>query len=116
MQEYQRALQLDPRSAGAVIGLADSYDSAGRAADAETAYRKAIALRPDSWDGYNNLGIFLDEHQRYDEAIADFRKEIAVSGEDVATERGLAAAYKAKGMTAEADAASQMAEKAKNAE
>jgi len=56
LQEYQRALQLDPRSADAVIGLAESYESAGRNADAEAAYRKAIALRPDSWSGYNNLG------------------------------------------------------------
>ncbi len=31
LQEYQRALQLDPRSPDAVIGLAKSYDSAGRA-------------------------------------------------------------------------------------
>src|SRR5579859_1465407 len=43
LQEYQRALQLDPRNADAVIGLAISYDSAGRTADAEAAFRKAIA-------------------------------------------------------------------------
>ena len=34
LQEYQRALQLDPRNADAVIGLAESYDSAGRTSDA----------------------------------------------------------------------------------
>jgi len=65
---------------------------------------------------YMARGACLLKMKRYDERLRTFRKEIAVSGEDVATERGLAAAYKAKGMTAEADAASQMAEKAKNAE
>ena len=55
LQENQRALQLDPRNADANIGLARSYESAGRTADAEAAFKKAIALRPDSWDGYNLL-------------------------------------------------------------
>ena len=56
-----------------------SYDSAGRTADAEAAFKKAIALRPDSWDGYNSFGAFLDEHERYDEAVAQFRHAIELT-------------------------------------
>jgi serine/threonine-protein kinase len=36
--------------------------------DAEKAYRKAIALRPNYWANYNRLGIFYLMHGRLDEA------------------------------------------------
>ena len=93
MQEYQRALQLDPRSADAVIGLATSYDSAGRTADAEAAFRKAIALRPDSWDGYNSFAAFLDDHQRHDEAVAQYRHAIELTPDNAALYLNLGATY-----------------------
>jgi eukaryotic-like serine/threonine-protein kinase len=93
LQEYQRALQLDPHSADAVIGLAVSYDSSGRTADAEAAYRRAIALRPDSWEGYNYLGSFLDDHQRYEEAIAQFRHAIALTPDNAPVYLNLGAVY-----------------------
>ena len=48
LQEYQRALQLDPRSAEAEIGLAHSYDSARRTAGiTEAGSRRGDWLRPD---------------------------------------------------------------------
>jgi serine/threonine-protein kinase len=93
LQEYQRALQLDPRNADAVIGLAHSYDSAGRTADAEAAYRKAIALRPDFWEGYNHLANFLDDHQRYDEAVAQFRHAIELTPDNWALYLNLSGVY-----------------------
>jgi serine/threonine-protein kinase len=93
LQEYQRALELDPRSADAVIGLAESYDSAGRTADAEAAFRKAIALRPDSWEGYNHLGSFLDDHQRFDEAIAQFHHAIELTPDNAPVYLNLGAVY-----------------------
>src|SRR6266478_8006810 len=40
LQEFQRALQLDPRNADSLIGLAGSYENAGRVADAEAPSRK----------------------------------------------------------------------------
>ena len=93
MQEYQRALQLDPRSADAVIGLADSYDSAGRTADAEAAYRKAIALRPDSWEVLNSFGALLDSHERHGEAAAQFRRAIELTPDNADLYLNLGAAY-----------------------
>jgi len=40
LQEFQRSLQLDPRNADSLIGLAGSYENAGRVADAEAPSRK----------------------------------------------------------------------------
>ena len=48
--------------------------------------------------------------KQYDAAIAAYRKEIEISGDDEASERSLAEAYKAKGMSAEAAAATQQAD------
>ena len=45
----------------------------GRIADAEEAYKKGVALRPDNWDGYNTLGNFYDPQGKYAEAIAQYR-------------------------------------------
>jgi len=41
----------------------------GRKADAEETYKKAVALRPDYWDGYNSLGNFYTAEGRYAEGI-----------------------------------------------
>ncbi len=68
LSEFQRALELDPRNADALAGEAHSFEHAGRMADAEAAYKKAIALRPDYWDGYNSLGLFYHRQARYPEA------------------------------------------------
>ena len=93
LQEYQRALQLDPHSGDAEIGLAKAYDSAGRTADAEAAFRKAIALRPDFWIGYNVFAGFLDDHQRYEEAVAQYRHAIDLTPDNASLYSNLGAVY-----------------------
>jgi serine/threonine-protein kinase len=93
LQEFQRALQLDPRNADALIGIAHAYESAGRIPDAEAAYKKAIAFRPDYWDGYNNLGVFYDRHDRYDEGIAELQHAVELTPDNSRVYLNLAAVY-----------------------
>jgi serine/threonine protein kinase/tetratricopeptide (TPR) repeat protein len=93
LEEFQRALQLDPRNADAIKGLAHSYESAGRAADAETAYKKAIALRPDYWDGYNSLGLFYDRQSKFDNAAAQLQRAIELTPDNATAYSNLAAIY-----------------------
>lgn len=93
MEEFQRALQLDPRNADAINGLAHSYESAGRIADAEAAYKKAIALRPDYWDGYNSLGNFYDRQGKYDDAIAQHQHVIQLTPDNAQAYSNLGAVY-----------------------
>src|SRR5262249_13141440 len=69
VQEFQHALSLDNRNAEAMSGIAHSYETGGRLAEAETTFKKAAALRPDYWDGYDELGLFYDRQNRYPEAI-----------------------------------------------
>src|SRR5262249_9548125 len=56
IQEFQHALRLNSRDPDALSGIANAYVKAGRIQDAETNFKKASALRPDSWIGYNDLG------------------------------------------------------------
>jgi len=65
LQEFQHALQLDPKSAAALGGLARSYENSGRIAEAEKTFQDAAAMRPDNWYGYNELGAFYGRQGKY---------------------------------------------------
>ena len=93
LSEFERAMQLDSRNADALTGEAHSFEHAGRLADAEAAYKKAIALRPDYWDGYNSLGNFYDDHGRYDEAIAQFQHALELTPDNAAIYSNIGATY-----------------------
>jgi serine/threonine-protein kinase len=93
LSEFQRALQLDSRNADALTGEAHSYEHAGRLPDAEAAYKKAIALRPDYWDGYNSLGLFYDDQGRYEDAFKQLQHAIELTPDNSTAYSNLGAAY-----------------------
>ncbi len=84
IQEFHRALELDPRSAEAFQQIARVYESTGRFADAEDNLKKAVALRPDNWDGYNALGSFYTRQSRYPEAADAFRRILDLTPDNAA--------------------------------
>jgi serine/threonine protein kinase/Flp pilus assembly protein TadD len=74
LREFQKAIEISPRTADALVGMADVYERTGRVAQAETHYKNAVALRPDYWDGYKALGDFYDRQKRRPEAIAQYQR------------------------------------------
>ncbi|MGA8540791.1 MAG: protein kinase, partial [Terriglobales bacterium] len=92
-QEFQHALDLNPRDADALNGVAVAYEKAGRVKDAEAAFQKAIALRNDYWVGYNALGLFYDGQGRYTEAVAEYQRAIDLAPDNAQVYSNLAAAY-----------------------
>ncbi|HWQ32372.1 MAG TPA: protein kinase [Blastocatellia bacterium] len=66
---YNQVLQQHPNDPEALLGLAQAYEHLPDASRAEEYYQRAIALRPDYWAGYNELGGFYYEQQRYDKAV-----------------------------------------------
>jgi serine/threonine protein kinase/tetratricopeptide (TPR) repeat protein len=84
LQEFQRALALEPHNADALFGIAQVYENQGRIKDAEDMFHRAAALRPDYWDGHNKLGLFYFRQKRFGEAIAEFDKVIALTPDNVA--------------------------------
>ena len=93
LQEFQHALDLNPRDATALAGMGMAYANAGKLAEAEAAYRKAVDLRPDDWDGYNNLGNFLQEQNKPAEAIAQYQHALQLTPDNAQVLLNLGGAY-----------------------
>jgi serine/threonine protein kinase/tetratricopeptide (TPR) repeat protein len=79
LQEFQQVLDINPRDADAVIGMAGVYEHVNRIPDAEATYKRAIALRPDYWDGYRALAEFYDRQHRPHDSIAQYRRIIELT-------------------------------------
>jgi eukaryotic-like serine/threonine-protein kinase len=92
-QEFQHALDLNPRDADALSGIALTYEKAGRIADADAAFKKAIALRSDDWNGYSDLGLFYDRQAKYPQAVEQFQRAIALTPDNAQAYGNLAAVY-----------------------
>ena len=63
----------EPAELDALAALAQREQCAGRLAEADAAYRKILALRPDIAEAHNNLGIILWQQGKLDEAVATVR-------------------------------------------
>jgi eukaryotic-like serine/threonine-protein kinase len=93
LQEFQKALQLDPLNAAAMAGLARSYRRSGRIAEAEATYQRAIALRSNDWDSYNNYGQFFQSQGKYAQAIAQYQKALQLTPDNAQVLANIGAAY-----------------------
>ena len=110
LQEFQRALDINPRDAGALMGLAGVYERMGVIPDAEANYQRAIALRPDYWEGYLALAEFLGRQKRPQDAIAQYRRVIELTPDNPEAYSDLGVEYvelKEPGSYAAAEAALQ---------
>jgi len=93
LQEFQRALDIKASNADALIGIAGVYEHMGRLADAEANYRRAIALRPDYWGGFDALGDFYDRQKRIADSIAQYRHIIELTPDNTAAYNNLGIEY-----------------------
>jgi len=76
-REFQAALDREPTSDEAYLGLARAQARGGAAGAAEATYKRAIALRPEYWATHVWLGTFYREHARYADAAREY--ELAVT-------------------------------------
>jgi len=72
---YQKSLEIEP-SAEAHTFLGWAYSFQRRYEDAIAECRKAIAVDPDFGNPYNDIGAYLIEMGRWDEAVPWFEKAI----------------------------------------
>jgi eukaryotic-like serine/threonine-protein kinase len=93
VQEYEHSLQLNPRGATALVGMARAYENAGRIRDAEATLQKAAALRSDYWDVYSELGLFYDRQRRYPDAVLQLQHAIELTPDNAQLYSNLAAVY-----------------------
>jgi hypothetical protein len=77
---YQTALIRWPESLNARLGLGNSYYAMRDLNGAESAFREATELHPQSAAAYNNLAYVLLEQGRMQEALAAAQKAVALGG------------------------------------
>jgi serine/threonine-protein kinase len=105
LEEFQHALQLDPRDADALMGLSSVYETQARYTDAEQVLTRAAALRPDYWVGHSRLAGFYFAQRRYPEAVAQFQKVVELTPDNAVGWLNLGTALRAAGRLAEAETA-----------
>jgi len=93
LQEFQRALDLNPHDASALSGLASAYEVSGRIPDAEDAFKKAAALQPGAWDPIDELGDFYDRQGKYAEAVEQYKRALALTPDNAQIYLNLGATY-----------------------
>jgi TolB-like protein/Tfp pilus assembly protein PilF len=96
--EAQRALELDPLSIPINNILGEIYICAGECKQAIGQYRKTIEMDPNVWLPHENLGVALEEIGKDAEAVDEFLKAGAVSGESPEILRELRAEYESSGL------------------
>ena len=81
VREFDEAIALDDGYADAWLGKALMLERAyGKEAEAEKAYRRALALAPGFPEAHNNLGQLLARQGRTDEALREFDAAMSEMG------------------------------------
>jgi eukaryotic-like serine/threonine-protein kinase len=93
LTEFQKALDIEPRNADALIGMATLFADAKETAKAEDYFKQAIALRPDYWEGYTHLADFYDREKRFPEAIDAYKRAIDLTPDNSVAYNDLAVVY-----------------------
>lgn len=102
-EEFQAELANDEDSAQAWAYLGDTEMKLGDREKAASDLNKAIQLRSDIRLAYIDRGILLSEENKHKDAIADFRKAIALDPGQPDAHYRLARAYQALGESSEAE-------------
>lgn len=88
-------LKLDDARVWFNLGVA--YAKRGHLAEAVSAYREAVAVRPDFPEAWYNLGIACGNQRHYDEAIGAFREAVRLWPDYVKAWFNLGVAYAVQG-------------------
>jgi tetratricopeptide (TPR) repeat protein len=98
IQEFRKAIRIDPIYAVAYNGLGVSYDALGKYPRAVQAYRTALALKPGLGYALNNLGYSYILQGNIDSAIKVLKRAVALNRNNRQYHNNLALAYSKKGL------------------
>lgn len=97
---FNRLRKSNERNVKILSRIADIYYQKGELDSAYEAYRRITAIEPATENArmaYVNMGIIMDDAQRFDEAIDAYEKALAISPRDAATHYNMGIAYKHAG-------------------
>ena len=79
IQNFNRAIELDPNYVEAYNNLGSVMNHLGRFEEAISNYNKAIKLKPEYANAYNNLAGALNDLGRFEDAIKNYNKVIEIN-------------------------------------
>jgi tetratricopeptide (TPR) repeat protein len=98
VEEYEKAIAINPTFADAHSNLGLAYDRKGRYDKAVEEYEKALAVNSNLVEARNNLGLAYYAQDRYDKAVSEYEKVLAMNPDLAETRYNLGLAYHAQGM------------------
>lgn len=102
IQAYEKAIGLDPTSAGAWVNLGTLYFNARQFNRAESYYRKALDADPNYALAHFNIGNLYDEKGDYDRALQYYRSAIHLNPHYADAHYNLALLFQGTGRVMEA--------------
>ena len=90
IQEFRRALELDPGDAGAHWHIGAALASKGAYAEATKHLAQSVALDPQNSQAHNDLGLLLAFQGRLDEGVDHLERAVALDPQSDAVRRNLA--------------------------
>ncbi|MDZ4725740.1 MAG: tetratricopeptide repeat protein [Leptospira sp.] len=105
IQALKKALILKPNDIDSLFALSELYYKKGELVEAEGLFRRIIRLTPGdaySETAYVNLGIILDEMERFGDSIEAFEAAIALNPKNQSARYNLGLAYLHAGMPTKA--------------
>jgi serine/threonine-protein kinase len=100
--EFQHAVELEPSSESAGIGLALALKREDKFEEAEAAYQRVIDTHPQSFFAYNAMGSFYYSRSEYEKAIKMFQKVTELAPENYVGYLNLGGTYNDLGRFLEA--------------
>ncbi|MGB8673528.1 MAG: tetratricopeptide repeat protein [Candidatus Acidiferrales bacterium] len=101
LEEWKKALALDPNDARANNGIAVALSVSGDSDSAITYLQKATQLSPDFFEAYYNLGLELVKKNRLNEAIDAWLNAVRIRPQFAAGHENLGYAYYLQGKYAD---------------
>jgi len=101
-REFLRSIELDREGSEGTGMYAEFLDAMGRAYEAEELHRRQVEINPLDLIDNTNLGDGFYYERKYDQAIEQYQKTLALDANFSEARYGLAPAYERKGMYKEA--------------
>jgi tetratricopeptide (TPR) repeat protein len=97
IQSYEKATEIDPRSAGAWVNLGTIYFNAKQFGRAESYYRRALDSDPTYALAHFNIGNLYDERADYERALHHYNRAVELNSRYADAHYNLALLHQARG-------------------
>jgi serine/threonine protein kinase/Tfp pilus assembly protein PilF len=107
MEDFERALALDPGSEPAALLLASTNETVGLPEKAEAALKRFVESHPASWSGHRQLALYYFRHDQFDNAAREFQQVTVLTPDSAAAFSNLGMTLSSSEHLAEAEKAFQ---------